>query len=239
MKVAVIIPAFEPNWSLTAVVEGLRGEGLSRVIVVDDGSSAPARPVFEHLSAMPDCTLLGHERNKGKGAALKTAFGHVLSAMPEVEAVITVDADGQHAPEDCRRLVEALSAHGGRGYGLGVRSFSLESTPLRSWWGNRWSAFEFALLFGRWVPDTQTGLRAFARDLLPFFLAVPGEGYEYEMAALCMAARAGFDFHMVKIQTIYETGNASSHFSPLKDTLRIHRAMFSARVAYLPKKGLV
>ena len=69
------------------------------------------------------------------------------------------------------------------------------------------------------------------RSAVSFFLSIPGDGYEYEMAALARAARAGMPFKKLAIRTIYEADNASSHFSPLRDTIRIHRAMFAARAA--------
>lgn len=231
MKVVVAIPAFEPTEVLTGVVEGLRNEGFARFVVVDDGSSPAGEDHFAKVAAMPGCTVLRHEVNRGKGMALKTAFRYVLDEVPEAEGIVTVDADGQHAPADCRRLVDALdsTAHG---YCLGVREFSLKTTPFRSWWGNRWTSLEFALLYHRWVSDTQTGLRAFRRDLTQFFLDLPGEGYEYEMTCLCAAARAGMDFLFAGISTIYEAGNASSHFNPWRDTMRIHRAMLAALGAF-------
>lgn len=227
MKVTVAIPAFEPTEVLVEVVNGLRNEGLDRIVVVDDGSSQGSEEVFVRIAEIPECTLLRHGENRGKGAALKTAFRHVLYEMPETEAILTVDADGQHSPVDCRRLVAVMSSSE-RGYCLGIRNFSLKTTPFRSWWGNRWSALEFALLFHRWVPDTQTGLRAFRSDLARFFLSLPGDGYEYEMTCLCMAVRAGFELTTIGIDAIYEDGNPSSHFSPWRDTVRIHRAMLAS-----------
>ena len=222
------MPAYEPTGDLPGRILKLRDHLPVPVVVVDDGSSEDCRSVFDAVAALPDCTVLRHISNRGKGAALKTAFAFVAENFPGCTGVVTIDADGQHDPEDCRRVAEALES-GRRALYLGVRSFALDTTPFRSWWGNRCTALLFALLSGRWVPDTQTGLRAFSRSDIPFFLSVPGDGYEYEMAALMRAARVGIPFCKIPVRTIYETGNASSHFSPLKDTIRIHRALFAAR----------
>ncbi len=236
MKAVAVIPAYEPTLTLVAVAEGLLREGFGDIVVVDDGSSAASAEAFNRLALLAGCTVLRHARNRGKGAALKTAFQYVREKLPSAEVIVTVDADAQHLPADCRRLKEALETADARSYGLGVRNFSLASTPFRSWWGNRWSALAFAILFRRWVPDTQTGLRAFRREALEFFLALPGDGYEYEMACLGLSARAGYSFRTMTISTIYEAGNASSHFHPLRDALRIHNAMFKAWL--YPRKKL-
>ncbi len=230
MNVVVVMPAYEPASELPGRIRRLQEEMDAPVVVVDDGSSAACRQAFDDAAKLPGCSVLRHDVNRGKGAALKTAFSFVVENLRDRAGVIAVDADGQHAPEDCRRLAEAL-VEGPRALYLGVRDLSLGKTPFRSWWGNRWTAMEFAMLFGRWVSDTQTGLRAFRMSDIPFFLSIPGDGYEYEMAALGRAARAGIPFKTLSIRTIYEADNASSHFSPLRDTIRIHRAMFAARVA--------
>ena len=223
-----VVPAYEPTGDLVGRILKLREHLPVPIVVVDDGSSADCRAAFDAVSALPDCIVLRHAANRGKGAALKTAFAFVAEHFPSCAGIVTVDADGQHNPEDCRRMAEALES-GHRALYLGVRKFALGSTPFRSWWGNRCTTLLFALLSGRWVPDTQTGLRAFRRSDIPFFLSVPGNGYEYEMAALASSARAGIPFCMMPVRTIYEDGNASSHFSPLRDTIRIHRALFAAR----------
>ena len=223
-----VVPAYEPAGDLAGRILKLREHLPVPVVVVDDGSSAVCNSAFDAVAALPECTVLHHAVNRGKGAALKTAFAFVAKNFSDCTGVITVDADGQHAPEDCRQVTEALES-GPHALYLGVRSFALGSTPFRSWWGNRCTAILFAALSGRWVPDTQTGLRAFSSSDIPFFLSVPGDGYEYEMAMLMCAARAGMPFCKIPIRTIYEADNPTSHFSPLRDTIRIHRALFAAR----------
>ena len=225
--VTAVMPAYEPSPELPDRVRGLREALRCPVVVVDDGSSAACRPYFDAVAAMAGCTVLRHDANRGKGTALKTAFKFVAENFPERAGVVTVDADGQHVPEDCRKIAEAL-ASGGRALYLGARDLSFRATPFRSWWGNRCTTLLFALLFRRWVPDTQTGLRAFRSSDIRFFLSIPGEGYEYEMAMLARSARAGLPFRTIPIRTIYGRGNPSSHFHPLRDTIRIHKALFAA-----------
>ena len=225
MDVVVVLPAFQPSPALPARVRAFHETLAAPVVVVDDGSDATCRALFDAAAAVPDCVVLRHVANRGKGAALKTAFAFVAQHFPKCAGVVTADADGQHAPEDVRRLAEALVAEPSVLH-LGVRDFSLRTTPFRSWWGNRWTSLLFGLLFRKWIVDTQTGLRAFRLADIPFFLSTPGDGYDYEMATLARAVRAGKAIRMLPIRTIYETADASSHFQPLRDTIHIYKALF-------------
>ena len=226
MNVLAIIPAYKPSEALVEQVRALQACVCAEILVVDDGSGPDYRSVFDALAALPHCRLLRHEANQGKGRALKTAFEHALREMPMKELFVTVDADGQHDPEDCRHVVEKLIVEKAD-VCLGERTFSLRTTPFRSWWGNRWTSLAFFLRRGRWFADTQTGLRAFRWHLLPLLTAIPGAGYEYEMAALCALVRQRCRICVQPIRTIYEKGNASSHYDPLRDTIRVLRALFA------------
>ncbi len=222
---ACVVPAYKPDGRLPERVAALRDVGFAHVVVVDDGSGEEFKDVFAALDQLDFCNVLRHPVNRGKGAALKTAFVYVFENLPKIAGVVTVDADGQHAPDDCLHVAEAM-LESQESLVMGVRDFGFRKVPFRSWWGNNWTILLFSILYGRRIPDTQTGLRAFARAWLPRFAAVPGEGYEYEMATLCRAARSGADFKFVHIRTIYEDGNSSSHFSPIRDTIRIYRMLF-------------
>ena len=225
MDVIVVLPAFQPSPTFPVRVRMFHEMLAAPVVIVDDGSDATCRPLFDEAATVPNCLVLRHDVNRGKGAALKTAFTEVARRFPECAGVVTVDADGQHTPEDVRQLAEAMLAGPSALY-LGVRDFSLRTTPFRSWWGNRWTSLLFGLLFRKWIADTQTGLRAFRHADIPFFLSIPGDGYDYEMAALARAVHAGMAVRMLPVRTIYETPDASSHFQPLRDTIRIYKALF-------------
>jgi len=218
-----VIPAFEPTDRLLDVVCALARTGFARRVVVDDGSGPAFAACFERVAAA-GCTVIRRPANGGKGLALKDGLRAAL-AEERCRGIVTVDADGQHAAEDCRRVAEALEG-APEALVLGQRPFALGSMPFRSWWGNRWTAWEFALVRHRWVPDTQTGLRAFGRAAAQWMLDLPQTGYEFEMAVLCTAARCGMPFVRVPIARIYEDGNATSHFSPWRDTVRIHRVLY-------------
>jgi glycosyltransferase involved in cell wall biosynthesis len=222
--IIIVIPAYEPDDALVSLIERLR-QSFDKFIVVDDGSKT-ADATFARVAEMPDVTLLKHEVNRGKGAALKTAFAKVLSDFPEAAGVVTVDADGQHLPEDVANVAKATKENPGR-YTLGVRAFS-GNVPLRSRFGNAWSRYFFFLLTGVMVYDTQTGLRGMPRDLLPELIAMPGDRYEYEMRMLVAAARKKLKPVQIPIKTVYLNDNKASHFNPIRDSIRTQVTLLQA-----------
>ena len=226
MNVVVLIPAYKPQERLIGYVDDLAASGFGRIVVVDDGSGDGFRPVFDELGTRPFCSVLRHASNRGKGVALKTGFAHIMERHGDAVGVLTADADGQHVCGDCVSVARAMSVEGESAV-IGSRSFAFGRIPFRSWIGNRWSSLSFALVLGRWLPDTQTGLRAFPASMLPQMLEAPGERYEYEMGVLMMLVRNRLPVKTVPIRTVYEDGNACSHFSPLKDTIRINRLVLA------------
>ena len=218
MKTALIIPAYKPGREMLELLERFRGNEDFLPLVVDDGSGEEYREIFD---AVPDfAVLLRHEVNRGKGAALKTAIGHVLSALPECELALTADADGQHRYEDILMVNESAKAHPGA-LVLGGRRFDGD-VPFRSRFGNGVTRQVFAIASGRKVYDTQTGLRVFGRAAMERFLKVQGDRYEYEINMLLDAAQSGMPIVEETIATVYLNDNESSHFNPLRDSIKIY-----------------
>ena len=226
MNVTILIPSYEPEERLVGYVDELVSRGFRRIVVVDDGSDGSYQGIFSALSEKPFCTVLHHEVNRGKGAALKTGYAYIREHQFDSVGVVTADADGQHSTEDCLRMAAALVGDRDSVF-VGTRDFSIGKIPFRSWIGNRWSSLTFALVMGRWLPDTQTGLRAFPMGLLPLQMSVPGDRYEYEMGVLMKMVRNGVSVKTLPISTIYENGNSCSHFDPLRDTIRINRLVLA------------
>ncbi len=222
--VVIVIPAYQPDEKLLDTLNGLLADGWKRIVVVNDGSSPSCAPVFEKVREIPACTLLEHDVNRGKGAALKTAFAHVLDSMP-CEGVITADADGQHTPGDIGRLALALKEHPGTLI-LGSRDFDRPDVPKKSRMGNRITSFVFRTGVGLNIRDTQTGLRGIPFSALGPFLKVRGDRYEYETNMLLSLRRENIPFLEVEIDTVYINENSSSHFHPFRDSFRIYRLIF-------------
>ena len=213
----VLIPSYEPDRRLVAVVRDLAGiEGL-RVVVVDDGSGPDYAPWFAE-AARAGAEVIAHESNRGKGAALRTGFAHIVAAYPG-QGVVCADSDGQHTSLDILRVAAALDDDADMV--LGVRTFTGE-VPLRSRVGNEVTKKVFRLVTGVSVADTQTGLRAYPARMLGWLGEVAGDRFEYELHLLLRAAREKRAIREVEIATVYLDDNSSSHFRPLRDSLRIY-----------------
>lgn len=224
MNVPVIIPTYDPTERILEVVGGLIAAGFRDIVIVNDGSRAECAGIFAQLEGMPQCTVLRHEVNRGKGRGLKTAFSYVLEHFPDCDGVVTTDDDGQHDPEDIYRCARKMSECG-RAV-LGVRDFSGGDVPPKSRFGNNATRIVFRLLCGIRISDTQTGLRALPRDYLPPLTALGGERFEYETNMLLEMKRLSLPFVELPIRTIYNDRNKGTHFHPFRDSIKIYAVIF-------------
>ncbi|MDE7253134.1 MAG: bifunctional glycosyltransferase family 2/GtrA family protein [Acetatifactor sp.] len=225
-NMSVVLPSYKPDEKLLAVLEGLTEKGFSDIIVVNDGSGSDFDALFEAADAYPNVTLLTHPENRGKGCALKTAFSYCMENRPSCTGVITVDGDNQHHPDDVFACCLKLSENPGQ-IVLGARSFASNEVPFRSRLGNVMTRSVFRLACGIRITDTQTGLRAIPAQYLPLMLETAGERYEYETNMLLEMKTHGVPFTEVTIRTLYLDDNDSSHFNPLKDSIKIYRTIFA------------
>lgn len=218
----VLIPAYEPGPALPALIAGLTGaDAHLRLVVVDDGSGPRFANVFAEARTN-GADVVTHLRNEGKGAALRTGFDHILKVCGG-DDVVTADADGQHAADDILRVADGLHAEASAGTPpmvLGCRSFT-GPVPARSRVGNKIARGVFRLAAGWNLSDTQTGLRGIPADMLPWMLDQTGDRFEYEQNVLLRCRRDGWATREVPIRTVYLEHNASSHFRPVVDSLRI------------------
>ncbi|MBR6677669.1 MAG: GtrA family protein, partial [Oscillospiraceae bacterium] len=212
-----LIPSYEPTDVLVSLAAELKDAGFS-VLIVDDGSGEAYSEVFSAAAAHG--TLLSYMPNQGKGHALKTGLQWLHENAPDGSIIVTLDSDGQHTVKDSL-AVAALAAKAPGALTLGVRSFG-EGTPVRSQFGNTVTRWVYRLTSGVKVSDTQTGLRAFGTELLPFLLGIEGERYEYEMHMLLDAPKAGIAIQEQGIETIYHDNNSGSHFHTIRDSIRVY-----------------
>jgi len=219
-NVSVIIPAYKPDEKLLKTLRELVDAGFSDLLVVDDGSGSEYLPIFQEVETIPQCTLLRHPVNKGKGAGLKTAMNYFLENRPEGAGVVTADADGQHLTKDILAVAKAVVESGK--VIIGARDFSGDDVPARSKAGNRITIGVFRLFFGMKIGDTQTGLRGFPRSYIPQILEAEGDRYEFETHMLILMSKKKIPFDEVKISTVYIEENQSSHFRVVRDSIRIY-----------------
>lgn len=224
-RLAIVLPSLNPDEKFSRVVDGLIEKGFQNIVIVDDGSDGEHRVWFDRAEEHPQCRVLRHEVNRGKGRALKTAFEYVLRELPEAEGVITIDGDGQHLTGDIIACGERMLQNPGKVV-LGCRNFDLPGVPQRSVAGNKATSRLFRLCYGIKLSDTQTGLRAIPRACLEPFCRIDGERFEYETNMLLQMKRLGIGFLEQPIETVYEGENAGSHYHPVKDSWRIFKIMF-------------
>lgn len=223
-QVTVILPSYNPGERLPVVVAGLVEAGFRDIIVVDDGSREDCQRYFEQAENLPECTVLHHEVNRGKGRGLKTGYEYFLNNCHGQTGVVCADDDGQHSSEDIVRV--ALEMHRRGTAVFGARDFNRPDVPPKSRIGNKTTSFVFRALCGIKITDTQTGLRAFPREYLDILCRVSGERFEYETNTLLEMHREGYSFVELPISTIYINNNGETHFRPLVDSIKIYGVIF-------------
>lgn len=219
-NVLVVIPAFNAARSVRNVVAGSR-EFMRDVMVVDDGSSDETAAVAKAAGA----TVVRHPQNRGKGAALKTGFAYALEHG--YDAVITLDADGQHLPGEIpeflrsREETHADLIIGGRAHLFGAM------LPRRRM-ANRFSAWTIARASRTGVTDSQSGFRLYSANLLRS-VRLRTDGFDLESEVIVRAGLGGFKVITTPIELGFVDGLSTSHYKPLKDTLRIAWTVLRAR----------
>jgi glycosyltransferase involved in cell wall biosynthesis len=215
-----VIPAYRCAGSVGKVVEGVR-RIVPAVIVIDDGSDDPTAEAARAAGAAVEVL----ERNRGKGFALRRGIQLALTMNPA--AVVLLDADGQHDPEDLPSLISAWD----RGQGdlvVGTRlAHGREVMPSARYWTNYIGSRILSWMTGWELEDSQSGYRLLAADLLRR-MPLTSDGYAIESEMLLKAARRGARLAHAPIRVIYE--GAQSHFQPLRDTVRISLAAIRVKV---------
>jgi glycosyltransferase involved in cell wall biosynthesis len=192
------------------------------IVLVDDGSAPEYHPLFAEAEKY-GCVLLRHESNRGKGAALKTAFDWLARNCPE-EPVVCADSDGQHYIGDILSIARAV-VPGSCVIVLGSRYFD-KTTPLRSRMGNGATRAIFRAITGTRLYDTQTGLRGYPPELMPWLRSIDGDRFEYEYNVLLHVAKANMKIREIPINTLYKDRNKGTHFRTFRDAAPICRCIW-------------
>ena len=211
--VAVVVPAFRAGARIADVIERVRRASPgATVLVVDDGSDDDT--VARALAA--GAAVASHETNQGKGRALATGLDAAL-ALEGMSFAVTLDADGQHAPEAIPALLAPILA-GSADLVVGARRLGAGAMPASRRLSNWLSSTLVSRALGVRVPDSQSGFRAMSRAVAAT-VRPGGRRYEFETEFLFQAAQHGFRIAAVDIPTVYE--GAASHFRYFADTLRL------------------
>jgi glycosyltransferase involved in cell wall biosynthesis len=221
--VIAIIPALNAERTLAKVVEDAKRQ-LEHVLVIDDGSSDRTSDVAREAGAI----VLRHDVNRGKGGALKTGFTYALEHNHE--AVITLDADGQHLPGEIPKFVDAWSANHADLI-IGGRAHLFQHMLPRRRNANRFSAWCISKAAGVPVADSQSGFRLYSAKLLRA-IDLHTDGFDMESEVIVRAGRRGFRVVSISIELGFVDGVATSHYKPLMDTLRIAWTVTRARLLW-------
>ena len=219
-RIAVTIPAYQAALSVGDVVR--RAVAIREtVLVVDDGSTDGTAAA----AAAAGARVISHPSNRGKGAALRTAFTDLFGRG--FDAVITVDADGQHLPEEIPVLLSAASE--GPGLIIGGREHLFaQMSPVRRT-SNRLSSRAISLVAGCRLADVQSGFRYYRRELIEA-TGFPEARFDAESAVVVRAIRHGFQVVAVPVRLGFADGRTTSHYRPVRDSLRIAGSVARARL---------
>jgi len=213
--ILALIPAWNEATRMRPIVEATRAR--LPVLVVDDGSDDDTAAVARAAGA----TVVCHPQRLGKGVALKTGFDWALEQG--YEAVLTLDADGQHDPADMKKFLAAYEAGAGELI-VGQRDFS--QMPFPRFFTNPFGSWLLSLALGTRIYDNQSGYRLHSRRFLEM-LDLTTTGFELEVEVIIQAVTRGVRIGWVDIRTIYDIDKVS-YFHPVKDTARFFGMVWHA-----------
>ena len=225
--IVLTIPAYEPNERMLTLLNDLKEYNYKQIILVDDGSGARYDHFFKSAEEIYGCDVIHHDSNGGYGAALKTGakrFCECYADDPGVIGFIQCDCDGQHAPVDIARIAQAMRSNEDT-FIIGERQFD-DNVPWKSRFGNRLTGSIFSVLIGIDIKDTQCGLRGIPKSLGRMASEINGDHMEYTTSLLIEISSRNNAYQKLPIETIYIDNNDSTHFDPIKDSIRIYSLFF-------------
>ncbi|HEY2830134.1 MAG TPA: glycosyltransferase family 2 protein [Thermoanaerobaculia bacterium] len=220
MKLLAVIPALNAERTIADVVRKTR-EQIRDVIVIDDGCTDRTAELSHAEGAM----VLRHDVNRGKGASLKSGFAYAREHG--YDAVITLDADGQHLPSEIPKIIKAWE-ESGADLVIGGRAHLFDHMLPRRRLANRFSAWAIAKGSGTRVTDSQSGFRLYAARLLRE-IALRTDGFDMESEVIIRAGVRKMRIVVTPVDLGFIDGLSTSHYRPLGDTLRIAWTAIRAR----------
>lgn len=215
MKTLIVIPAFNEGKNLQNLLERISPvHTLEKVLVVDDGSKDDTSIVAKRAGSR----FLIFENNQGKGLALRAGF--IFAIKHRYEAVITMDADGQHDPDEIPKFLKKMKKSGADLI-IGTREQNLSKMPFLRYFVNKTTSLVTSILAGVRVNDSQSGYRLIKSELLRK-INLNTQRFQMETEIIVKAVRANFSIDEIPIKTIYFE-NFKSYINPFIDTIRFIR----------------
>jgi len=209
VKICAVLPIYNESKTIAKLIKQIKLQGLE-VLVVDDGSSDNSFAIARESGAV----VLENPMNMGKGVSLVRGFEYSLAN--NFDAVITLDGDGQHNPEDIPHFVRAAESSDS-GIFIGNRMFKTNNMPVLRFLTNRFMSWLISIICKQRIPDTQCGFRLIKKEVLQK-VSFRTKNFEAESEILIKAARLGFKIESVPINTIYM--GEKSRINPFLDTFR-------------------
>lgn len=215
-----VIPAYNETQHIAQVVKAVKH--YLPVLVVDDGSVDETA----HQAALAGAEVLRQVPNQGKGTALRLGFHKAIDQG--YEAVITLDGDGQHDPQEIGKFLEAYSEDQAD-LVIGMRNFS--KMPRSRRLANTLGRWLISWAMGQSIPDNQSGYRLLSRRLMKTLLDSKEQGFEFEVEMLAACLKNNFRLKWVPISTIY--AGETSHIHPIKHIANYLRIVWTIRKTML------
>lgn len=209
MRTCIVIPTFNESKNIADIVTQLMAKNLE-VLVVDDGS----RDGTADIARKSGAAVIENKRNTGKGASLIRGFEYCLKN--NFDAVLTMDGDGQHSPDEAERFIEETERQDAQVF-IGNRMHRAKDMPLSRWLTNIFMSWVISLIARQKISDSQCGFRLIKREVLEN-TKLRSVKYEIESEILIRASRNGYKIFPVNIQSIYR--GEKSQINPFIDTLR-------------------
>lgn len=217
LKCCILIPTYNNEGTLASVLQDLMLY-TTNLVVVNDGSTDGT---FEILSNFSNIHVHHHQKNSGKGVALKTGFK--LAEELGYEYAISIDSDGQHYPDDLDVFLKELEKREAGDPELllvGDRNMGRDGIPGKSSTGNKFSNFWYMVVTGNELHDTQSGYRLYPLKLvnsIPLYT----RKFELEIEVIVKSSWRKAEVKNIPIKVFYEEENRVTHFRPFWDITRI------------------
>jgi glycosyltransferase involved in cell wall biosynthesis len=215
-NVAALIPCYFEERHIRDVAARTKAQ-LDTVLVVDDGSTDRTTDEARETGA----EVIRHERNQGKGGAIKTGLRE-LTSRDGIEWILILDGDGQHLPEEIPHFLSAANDQQASMI-VGNRMSDTRKMPLVRKLTNLTMSGLISAIIGQRVPDSQCGFRMFRKDLAAAFVDMPSSNFDFESEMLAIAARRGLKIAAARISTVY--GDERSKIHPFRDTVRFFQLL--------------
>lgn len=217
MKICVIIPTYNEAKNIAGIIGRVRRQGLEAV-VIDDGSQDKTHEIAQDSGAI----VLRNQVNQGKGSSLIKGFNYAQGMG--FDAVITMDGDGQHLPEEIPYFIR-LATYSNSSIFIGNRMLKRKNMPYVRLLTNKLMSWIISFVARQDIPDTQCGFRLIKKEALER-INLDTSKYETESEIIIKASRLGFKIESVPIKTIYE--GEKSQINPFFDTLRFIKFIAAA-----------